>query len=132
MIFAILGGVFFPVVIPIGILVYWIYSIMKIPLGTFDEKESMSKKNGNEVSKSNEIKSKFKVGDIITGVSGNPGDYQTVYEGCVCRVLNIVNNKKIKVILIDHKDKEAHDLGSIHVVSAKNFKLIKKPTKKKG
>jgi len=124
---SILGGIFWPITIPSGILSYWIYSILNIPLGNNFGGEEYEEDNGDTPNQ-RKVRPKFKVGNLITGVSGNPGNYQRLYEGCVCRVLEVRNND-IKVILVDHKDKEAHKIGTVHTVPAKNFKLIKKPTK---
>ena len=80
------------------------------------------------------VKPKFKVGDRITGVKGNPDGYKHLYRGCVCRVLSIDDKGSMKLILLDHQDKEAHakSIGRIFKAPARNFELIKpKKTAKK-
>ncbi len=52
MILAILGGVFFPVTIPVGIFIYWIYVFVSIPINKIDEdKDEKKNQNGSEKSK---------------------------------------------------------------------------------
>lgn len=145
-IISILGGVFWPIAIPIGIFVYWIYSIIVSPFKA-EESNSATKeldickkelnKTKNKVIglveiKSEKVKQKFKVGDVITGVKGNPDGYNVLYEGCVCRVLKVDGNNPMRVILIDHKDKEAHQnkIGKTFTAPIRNFTLVKKSTKR--
>jgi len=80
----------------------------------------------------------FKVGDIITGiipqtnVNGENISYEHLYKGCKCRVLSITSTGSMKVILIDHKDKEAHKgyIGDTFTAPARNFTLVKKIVKR--
>ena len=71
-------------------------------------------------------KAKFKVGDKVTGVSGNPDGYKVLYEGCVCRVLSIDERGQMKLLLLDHKDKIAHKdhIGQVYTGPARNFVLL--------
>lgn len=86
-----------------------------------------------------EIDTAFKVGDVITGIvpqtdySGNVMSYKHLYQGCRCRVLSIDCNNSMEVILIGHKDKEAHahKIGEIFTAPARNFTLVKKTAKKR-
>lgn len=81
----------------------------------------------------------FKVGDIITGVvpqtdyNGNNISYDHLYQGCKCRVLSIDDDDSMKVILIDHKDRSAHEsvIGKTFTAPARNFTLVKKSYKKR-
>lgn len=50
------------------------------------------------------VSSKFKVGDYVTGVKGNPEGYQHINEGCVCRISKVLDNLRYEVILLDHYD----------------------------
>jgi len=76
----------------------------------------------------------FKVGDIITGVSGNPDGYEHLYEGCVCRVLSINNKGIMKLLLLDHKDKQAQEayIGDTFTAPSRNFVLIRQKKKAKA
>ena len=81
----------------------------------------------------------FKVGDIITGTipqTDNHGkniSYEHLYQGCKCRVLRIKENESMKVILIDHKDRDAHKdyIGETFTAPARNFTLVRSPAKKR-
>lgn len=80
----------------------------------------------------------FKVGDIITGIvpqtdkDGSNISYNHLYQGCKCRVLSIKPNGAMKVILIGHKDREAHieAIGKTFNAPARNFTKVRKPAKK--
>jgi len=86
-----------------------------------------------------EVVAAFKVGDIVTGripqtnKYGQNISYDHLYQGCKCRVLSIDRNNSMKVILIDHKDRNAHGdaIGSTFVVPARNFTKVKVSHKKK-
>lgn len=69
----------------------------------------------------------FKVGDVITGIKGNPGDYQHLGEGCVCRVVSIDENGSMEVLLIDHRDfpEQKEYIGNTFKAPARNFKLYR-------
>lgn len=76
----------------------------------------------------------FKAGDIVTGIvpqtdkDGEVIAYSHLYQGCKCRVLSIKSNGSMEVILIGHKDKEAHAnrLGDTFTAPARNFTKVKK------
>lgn len=145
--FAIFAGLFWPISIPVGLLVFWVFTIIRGPLtGSLDGTQEEEKpKNGNGKAKTNgtskkcvkeeaESQTKFKIGDLVTGVKGNPGGYNKFYEGCICRVLYI-DDEEVEVKLVDHMDREAHkdDLGQVSTLPIENMTLIKmrKPAKKK-
>ncbi len=79
----------------------------------------------------------FKEGDVITGIvpqtdyDGNNISYNHLYQGCKCRVLSIKESGSMRVILIDHVDKEAQkdSIGKTFIAPARNFKLVKNPVK---
>ena len=81
----------------------------------------------------------FKVGDIITGIvpqtdsDGSNISYEHLYQGCKCRVLSIDRDDSMKVILIGHKDKEAHSsyIGKTFTAPARNFTKVRNYAKKK-
>lgn len=141
---AILGGVLFPISVPICVAVMWIYSIVNIPLQEVEDPKKTRELNTcqRELERTktkvknlqgSEVKKVFKVGDILTGVSGNPGNYKHLYEGCVCRVLQINKDGQMQLILLDHKDKEAHKryIGRTFTAPDRNFTLVKQPVKKR-
>ena len=124
----------FPISVPIIILVIWIFTIIQIPLGMDQEEEeeettTSPKENGNEsktIEKPKPVKTKFKVGDLVTGVKGNPGGYEKFYEGCVCRVLE-KDEDEINLKLVGHIDKEANEesFGRVSWLPQEHFTLIK-------
>lgn len=130
---AIMGGVFFPITIPLAILILWISAMINIPMSD-NEEGSNKKSNGNKSTAENEfkemnnkVKTKFEVGDLVTGIKGNPGKYSKLYEGCVCRVLEVDDeDEDMEIKLVDHIDKEAHlkDIGMTSVVPYENFVKI--------
>lgn len=125
-----LGGIFFPITIPLIILVAWVSAMVNIPLPKENEEKSIKESpNGySKPKKEKEINTKFKVGDLVTGKKGNPGNYQIFYEGCVCRVLEVdADDEDMKIKLVDHIDKEANlkHLGRVTDVLWKDFTLIK-------
>ena len=134
-VFSVLGGALFPIIIPMLIVALWINAMINIPTSkkgeTIIEEPTNRKKSTKKPKEENEeeySESPFKVGDLVTGIKSNPEGYVILYPGCVCRVLEIdEDDEEIKVKLIDHIDKEAHieDLGIIHNVPWKNFTLIK-------
>lgn len=155
---AFVSSALFPIFVPLGLLVLWVISIIEGPFAGDKERaecEKLKKEIKSLKSKVNtqaqpivgrlectlsapqESKPKFKVGDLITGVEGNPAGYTHLYEGCVCRVLKVNGNKAMKVVLIDHVDKEAHKafLGKDFKAPVRYFKKIKldsNKTKKKS
>ena len=83
-------------------------------------------------------KAPFKEGDVITGIvpqtdeDGEVISYKHLYQGCKCRVLRIDNNGSMKVILIGHKDMNAHAsyIGETFTAPARNFTKVKNIAKK--
>ena len=75
----------------------------------------------------------FIPGDIITGVQGNPDGYKVLYGGCFCRVLSINDKGSMKLLLLDHLDRDAHQekIGNTYTAPARNFVLIKDKKKAK-
>ena len=77
------------------------------------------------------ITTKFKVGDLIKGVKGNPDNYEHLNEGCLCRVLSIDEEGRMKVVLVNHERFNEHKdyVGNVFKAPARNFvkarKLIK-------
>ena len=67
--------------------------------------------------------SKFKVGDIITGLRGAP--YGLTTEDAVMEVTEITDEQDIVVKIIEHK-KEQDKIGSKHTVSQEYFEKVNK------
>ena len=146
---AIFCGLLFPMSVPIIILVIWGWSIISVPFGEFGKEQTTNVGDSQElnavknrvrnlekdkpVSQTPKPKTKFKVGDLITGVQGNPDGYKHLYEGCVCRVLKTNENKAMSVVLVDHIDFNAHMdcIGDIFKAPPRNFTLIQPKTVKK-
>lgn len=136
----VLAGIFFPIAWIVGIL-YWAVNIVILPF-TAATKEDLKELEASlaekieakklVVQKPKESKPKFKTEDIITGNPGNPDGYKHLYEGCKCRVLSIDDKGSMNVILLDHKDKEAHkkQIGKVFKAPARNFVLLKSKRKK--
>jgi len=138
---SVFSGALFPITIPVIIIMLWITALINIPSSSKKEEEETTKRSFKSKEDEEYAKTKFKEGDLITGVKGNPGNYRIFYQGCVCRVLKTYpKDEDMRVILVDHVDKEAHetDFGKTRTVPWKNFTLIKqkknieKVAKKKG
>ncbi len=150
---AIVGGAFFPISVPIGIGIFWIWSIVSIPLRNGGDQNTDVEECAQEVSdvservgtleRSNETtpsepetvpKAKFKAGDLITGIKGNPAGYKHLYEGSACRVLEVEGGKPMKVVLVDHIDFNAHreSIGEEFRAPQRYFTLMKSVAKKKA
>lgn len=137
----ILGSMFWPIAIIIAIIFgigYWFafpfIGATKKDLRESEERISelvSTKKVITSENKSTTKKKLFKVGDIITGVPGNPDNYEHLYEGCKCRVLSSDEIGSMRMILLDHKDREAHEkvIGKVFKGPARNFILWKKSKK---
>lgn len=78
---------------------------------------------------------KFKVGELVTGAEGNPSNAVHLYPGCVCRVIELdeYDSDRMKVILVDHIDKEAQkdSIGDTYWGDAEDFAPVPKPVKAK-
>ena len=125
---SILGGIFFPIIIPAIIIALWILTFARSPLSSKKEEIVENTKCVKAEPKVDEVKIKFKVGDLVTGVKDNPGNYEKLYQGCVCRVLEVdPRYEDLRVKLVNHIDKEAHeeDIGMVRDVPWKYFTLIK-------
>lgn len=85
-----------------------------------------------------DAKNPFKEGDIVTGIvpqtdkNGNKISYNHLYQGCRCRVLSTNGSNSMKVILIGHKDLEAHrrQIGKTFNVPTRNFTVVRVHSKK--
>lgn len=150
---SIIGGVFWPAAIIVGIMyvigLWLLFPLIGATKRELDDAEARlnRKIEGNysapvDVSDDLDIfdfDASFKVGDVITGIvpqtdyDGEIMSYKHLYQGCKCRVLKIDSNDSMKVILIDHKDKaaHAHKIGETFTVPARNFTLVKKVAKKR-
>ncbi len=153
---AIFCGFLFPISVPVLIIVVWFWSIIRFPMGDDDEDQTTNIGDSRELNAVEERvrnledrrqsdesmvseqtpskpKTKFKVGDLITGVRGNPASYKHLYEGCVCRVLNTNEDKAMNVVLVDHIDLNAHreEIGQRFKAPPKYFTLVKQKTKAK-
>ncbi len=146
---AIFCGLLFPISVPLIILIIWIWSIVNVPLGNDNEVQTTNIGSSQELNvvksrlknleetkdviKPPVPKTKFKAGDLITGVKGNPDGYKHLYEGCVCRVLKTKGNKAMDVMLVDHDDFNAHrnEIGETFKAPPRNFTLIPTKTVKK-
>ncbi len=136
----ILGAIFWPVAIVVG-LIWWLVEALALPF-TAARKRELCELKTELVEKIEEISNptpepvtKFKVGTLITGVRGNPDNYNHLDEGCVCRVVSIDEEGRMKVVLVDHKDFNGHNdvIGKVFKAPARNFvKYAKrKPSKAK-
>ena len=148
----VLSVIFWPIAIVVGIF-YVIGAWVTAPLWAASRsdlrrtEDRLSRKIDNEcigrIGLSNIVavssKPSFKVGDIITGIvpqtdsDGENISYKHLYQGCRCRILRIDEDDSMKVILIGHKDKEAHGsyIGETFTAPARNFTLVRKPAKRK-
>lgn len=135
----ILGAIFWPLAMVVG-LVYWVIEAIALPF-TAARKRELSELRTELVGKIDEVNNptpepitKFKVGALITGVRGNPDDYNHLDEGCVCRVISIDEEGKMKVVLVDHKDFNEHNdvIGKVFKAPERNFvKYTRKSSKAK-
>lgn len=78
-------------------------------------------------------KKRFQVGDLITGIKGNPDNYKHLNEGCLCRVVSIDEKEIMKLVLINHKDFKEHTekIGEVFTAPARNFVVYKETKTKK-
>jgi hypothetical protein len=129
----------------IGLVGYWIVSLIILPFVAAKKNDLVRLENNltRKISEIAVIRStparvdvefsapirKFRVGDLITGIPGNPDGYKHLYEGCVCRVLSINDKGIMTLLLVDHKDKEAQKayIGQTFTAPSRNFVLLGKP-----
>lgn len=109
---------------------YYIVRLVSLPIVGATQKDIKDLEDKIETSRTPctpVIKPKFKVGDLITGIAGNPDGYKHLYEGCKCRVITIDEKGKMELLLLEHKDKEAQRkfIGDTFVAPSRNFVLIK-------
>jgi hypothetical protein len=141
---SIISGIFFPIAIPLVVIIYILYGIGTIIYNICNcatkqdllELESRLNTKMNCVKKCDNFKEKiivnplkpFKVGDLITGKKGNPDEYKHLNEGSICRVKSIDDNGSMKLILVDHKDFSKHSevIGNEFKAPARNFITYKK------
>ena len=125
-ILAVFLGLLFPITIPLYIVIVWTWSIFASPFLMGEKKDEEEEERNHNGQKKENPKTKFKIGDLVTGVKGNPGEYSKFYEGCICRVLNM-GRSQVKLKLVGHIDKEANEnsFGQISWLPQEYFTLIK-------
>ncbi len=125
-----LATVLWPLAIVFG-LIYWLAEAIALPF-TAARRRELRESEERLVEKIEtrcpsapepELVTKFKVGALITGIRGNPDNYNHLNEGCVCRVASIDEEEKMKVVLVDHKDFAGHVdvIGKVFKAPARNF-----------
>ena len=107
---------------------------------TLEDKEERDKKESSIINSflegtrvKQKTRTKFKVGDLITGLKGNPGEYEKLTDRSICRVLEIDEEGDMKVLLLGHKDAEEFEeyMGNIYEAPAENFVSLKIATAKR-
>lgn len=128
----ILGTIFWPITLVVG-LVWLVAKWIILPFIAAtkqDLRETEQRINRKIILNSVAPKStkKFKVGDLIQGVKGNPDNYKHLNEGCKCRVLSIDEKGSMKLVLVDHKNFNAHKdvIGNTFKAPARNFVKARK------
>ena len=155
-VFAVLAGILWPIVIPVGFVIGAAVRLMeglvysgggketnepedKISnkaqeiIDSSDEDDDEDEEEDDEDEEEEEPVCPFKVGDLVTGVEGNPEGNTHLYEGCVLRVVE-TNEDEFDGILVDHIDKEAHQscLGDRFTsLNVESYKLVPKPKARK-
>lgn len=154
---ALLFGIFWPIAIPLGIIIcIFIWILMPVWVASRRDLRNTERRLSNEISdycapvnlrdysSNNKVKlyydNNFKVGDIVTGKviqtdsKGNKVSYNHLYNGCKCRVLEINDMGIMKLVLIDHRDKLAHNsvIGDFFEAPERNFVKIKSSKKTKS
>lgn len=132
-----LATVFWPFAIIIG-LVWWLIEALALPFTAARKRDlrnlrtELVERIDDTCDPSPEPVTKFKVGELITGIRGNPDNYNHLNEGCVCRVVSIDEQERMKVVLVDHKDFEGHSdvIGKVFKAPARNFIKYTRRTKK--
>ncbi len=131
----VLGTIFWPLAIVFG-LIYWLVEALALPFTAArrrelrESEERLSERIEARCPPVPEPVTKFKVGQLITGIRGNPDNYNHLNEGCVCRVKEIDEAGRMKVVLVDHKDFAGHTevIGKVFKAPARNFVKYKKST----
>ena len=123
---------FWPVTIIIGI-IYIPLKWIILPFTAAEKKDlnNMEQRLSKKIvlnSVTPKITTKFKVGDLIKGVKGNPDNYEHLNEGCLCKVLSIDEEGRMKVVLVDHKKFSEHKdyIGNTFKAPARNFVKARK------
>lgn len=138
----VLSWIFWPIVW-IGVVLTWIIGVLELPftaarkrdLQQMEERISEQIENRNvDVIPVIPVIRKFKSGDLITGIRGNPDDYKHLDEGCVCRVLEIDDKGQMEVVLVNHWDFEGQKsyIGNTFKAPARNFVKYPRATKRKS
>lgn len=132
-----LATVFWPIAI-IVMVVWWLIEAILLPF-TAARKRDLRELRTELVERIDETcnpqaqeLTKFKVGELITGIRGNPDNYNHLNEGCVCRVTSIDERGRMKVVLVDHKDFSEHVdvIGKVFKAPERNFVKFTKRTSK--
>jgi hypothetical protein len=132
------GGIFWPIAMAVGIL-WWIIAIISLPFVAATKRdihrlqrtiENMSVPLAAVHSVAIQNR-KFKKGDIVTGIKGNPDNYEHLDEGCVCKIMDINAKGIMSLVLLDHKDKESQKefIGQTFTAPERNFVLFKEKKK---
>ncbi len=132
-----LATVLWPLAIVIG-LVYWLAEAIALPFTAARRRElreletSLVERIEDTCNPAPEPITKFKVGELITGVRGNPDNYNHLNEGCVCKVVSIDEQGRMKVVLVDHKDFDEHNdvIGKVFKAPERNFVKYTRRAKK--
>ena len=134
-------SIFWIATIPVAIIasfVYWLVRIVALPFvaATKEDLARTEERITNRMIRTSGLNSnttqqignkKFKVGDMIAGISGNPDGYKHLNEGSISRVVRYLNDKgQMEVVLVNHKDFEQHKdvIGKIFKAPDRNFVLI--------
>jgi len=133
----ILGTIFWPIALVVMV-IWWLVEAIALPLTAARKRDLRSLRTelveriDDTCNPSPEPVTKFKVGELITGVRGNPDDYNHLNEGCVCRVVSIDEQERMKVVLVDHKDFNEHNdvIGKVFKAPARNFVKFTRRTKR--
>jgi len=151
----ILGGIFWPIALAVLVIIFvgrvavnLVYGATLFDLRRTEDKLSReirrvapaNSSSGYDLDifgETEEEAHEFKIGDIVTGAKiqtdedGNPKGYQTLYEGCRCRVIDpddgTGDDDCMEIILIGHKDSKAQEknIGKTYEVPPRNFVLLK-------
>jgi len=122
-----LGTVFWPITIAVGIV--WLVAkwiILPFIAATKQDLRETEQRINKKIVLNGitpKVSTKFKVGDLIKGVKGNPDNYKHLNEGCKCKVLSIDEKGQMKVVLVDHNKFNEHkdSIGNTFKAPARNF-----------